>query len=207
VSRAPVRGAPGAPQAHRAIASGSSRAEAPVAAEAERLGPTALGILGLVQFGPVSGYDIKQIADRSLQFFFSMGYGQIYPRLGELERSGYIELADDDGERSRRRRKYRITHTGRAVLEAWLHVDAEPTRLRSDTIAKLMLAGPLDPERAREILAEYRTWTERRLDVVRFNREAVPDPPPNIEAAISWGEALLTAELAWCDHATELFSP
>jgi DNA-binding PadR family transcriptional regulator len=198
--------APGAAKAHRAIRSGSARAGEPVSAEAARLGSTALGILGLLRFGPFSGYDLKQIADRSLQFFFSMGYGQIYPRLAELERAGHIEVDAGTAGGPRNRRRYAITESGNRVLEAWLHIDSEPNRLRSESVAKLMLAGPLDPERSREIVAEHRAWTAQRLDVVRFNREAIPNPPPHLEAAISWGEALLEAELDWCDRTERLLA-
>jgi DNA-binding PadR family transcriptional regulator len=180
----------------------------PDAAEpAANLSATKLSLLGLLNLGPMSGYDMKQIADRSLRFFFPISYSQIYPNLEQLEQAGLVEAVEQSvAATGRGRRAYRITSDGIAALRAWLHRETEPTRTRSELLAKLLLAAPLDPARTLEMIQTHREWVQARLGVVRFNREAVPGAPAHLEATIAWGETLMSAELAWCDHAEQLLS-
>jgi PadR family transcriptional regulator AphA len=192
------RAAPGAAEAHRAM---PGAADSAAAAPAAKLSATMLSLLGLLNLGPMSGYDMKQIADRSLRFFFPISYGQIYPNLELLAADGLIEALEEPGSTARGRRAYRITDAGVHALRAWLYRETEPTRTRSELLAKLLLAAPLDPQRTREMIESHRDYVQARLDVVRFNREAVPDPPANLDATITWGETLLAAELEWCEKA------
>jgi DNA-binding PadR family transcriptional regulator len=201
-SRLKPKPAPRAQQAHAPMA---GSADAGAAAPAQELSATMLGLLGLLNLGPMSGYDMKQIADRSLRFFFPISYGQIYPNLELLSKAELIERVEEEASTARGRQAYRITPRGVAALRAWLHRETEPTRTRSELLAKLLLAAPLDPDRARELVEIHRAWVSTRLEVVRFNREAVPDPPPHLDATIAWGETLLSAELDWCERTEELF--
>ena len=58
------------------------------------LSPTAKVILGMLSFGPKSGYEIKALVDRSTRFFWAASYGQIYPELKRLAEAGLIEGTD-----------------------------------------------------------------------------------------------------------------
>src|SRR5258707_10015666 len=76
-------------------------------------------ILGLLSFGPRSGYEIKAIVDRSTRFFWAASYGQIYPELRRLEREGLVE-GEDVPTGGRARRLYRLTTARPTQLETWL---------------------------------------------------------------------------------------
>ena len=52
---------------------------------------TAIPILGLLTWRPLSGYDLKVTIERSLGNFWSESYGQIYPQLTQLAQDGLIE--------------------------------------------------------------------------------------------------------------------
>ncbi len=54
----------------------------------EDLNPTARALLGVLSFGPQSGYDIKAFVDSSIRFFWAASYGSIYPELKRLEAMG-----------------------------------------------------------------------------------------------------------------------
>ena len=195
------RAAPGAARAHRPMPGGSDPA---AAAAAGSLSATQLSLLGLLNLGPMSGYDMKQIADRSLRFFFPISYGQIYPNLEQLEQQGLVECLEESADTGRGRRAHQITDDGIDALRAWLHRETEPTRTRSEFLAKLLLAAPLDPARTLEMIRDHREWVRERLRVVRFNREAVPDAAAHLQATIEWGEMQISAELEWCDRAERL---
>src|SRR2546430_17650938 len=55
-----------------------------------KLTPTARVILGFLQLGARTGYDIKQQADVSTRFFWGASYGQIYPELRRLTDAGLV---------------------------------------------------------------------------------------------------------------------
>ena len=86
---------------------------------ADALSPTGRVILGMLGFGMDSGYDIKQLVDKSTRHFWAASYGQIYPELKRLEEAGWIE-GEDDPRGNRSRRAYRITPMGTAALRGWL---------------------------------------------------------------------------------------
>ena len=49
------------------------------------LSATGRVILGMIAFGRTTGYDIKQLVDKTTRYFWAASYGQIYPELKRLE--------------------------------------------------------------------------------------------------------------------------
>ena len=99
--------------------------------------PTAYVILGMLAWGPRSGYDIKADVDKSVRFFWAASYGQIYPELKRLSEAGLIEGQAQGG---RRRTVYRITDLGAEALEAWLTEEPQTFEARDEALLKLFLA-------------------------------------------------------------------
>ena len=81
-----------------------------------RKGYLRIAVLTLLSRKPYHGYEImKEIKERSGGFWKPTA-GGIYPILQSLETSGYIE-GEWDSRQRRRRKKYKITDTGRPVLQ------------------------------------------------------------------------------------------
>src|SRR3954471_8646458 len=108
------------------------------------LAPTSYVVLGMISLGKRTGYEIKQLVDRSTRFFWAASYGQIYPELRRLEEAGLITgHADPQG--GRRRRAYDLTPEGEAALAGWLR-DGESRLVletRDEALLKLFFAGVL----------------------------------------------------------------
>ena len=134
------------------------------------LSPTANVILGLLRTNPKSGYEIKQIVDRSTRFFWAASYGQIYPELKRLAKAGLIE-GTSAPQGGRKRTVYKITRHGSAELRGWLRKAPETFELRDEGLLKLFFAGALPPEEAVEIVREMR---RHRLGLVEKLREIEP---------------------------------
>jgi PadR family transcriptional regulator, regulatory protein AphA len=136
----------------------------------ERLSPTAYVILGMLHGGPKSGYEIKSIVDHSTRFFWAASYGQIYPELKRLEKSGLVAgtEAPRDG---RKRTVYKITAAGRSELREWLRQPPTVFESRDEGLLKLFFAGALPPEDAVSTLQAMR---ERSQDVLARLREVEP---------------------------------
>src|SRR3954471_24501358 len=96
-------------------------------------------VLGLLRFGPMSGYDIKSTVDRSTRFFWAASYGQIYPELRKLEQEGLIH-GEDTSNGGRGRRVYELTDPGRDALTNWLHGATTTIEYRDESLLRLIFA-------------------------------------------------------------------
>jgi PadR family transcriptional regulator AphA len=117
------------------------------------LNATAKAILGMLAARPRSGYEIKQLVDRSTRFFWAASYGRIYPELKRLAEAGLIEGADAS-QGGRNRTVYELTAKGRRAAHEWIGARPEVFELRDEGLLKLFFAGVLDPERGPEIARE-----------------------------------------------------
>jgi DNA-binding PadR family transcriptional regulator len=105
-----------------------------------QLSPTAYVILGMLDWRPMSGYEIKSLVDKSTRLFWAASYGQIYPELRSLAAAGLIEgKARPQG--GRKRNVYRLTAAGRRELRAWLAADPEVFEMRDEGLLKLFFAA------------------------------------------------------------------
>src|SRR5918996_4372933 len=115
------------------------------------LSATAKVILGMLAARPRSGYEIKQLVDKSTRFFWAASYGQIYPELRRLEEAGLVAgTADHQG--GRRRTRYTLTPAGRARLREWLLDESAGYELRDEGLLKLFFSRVLDPGEELEVL-------------------------------------------------------
>ena len=161
------------------------------------LSPTARVILGLLAFEARTGYDIKQVTDRSTRFFWGASYGQIYPELRRLETAGLVRSrAAPRGEV--RRHVYSLTPKGRKALGEWL---AEPDALydvRDEGLLKLFFVELMPPERVPELVRRRRDWYRQSADLFRqIGEELGPvDDDPSWHV-LRYGIELMDWNAAW----------
>lgn len=117
------------------------------------LSATGKVILGMLAARPRSGYEIKQLVDRSARFFWAASYGQIYPELKKLEKAGLI-AGDDSSTGGRQSTTFKLTAGGRRAAREWIAAPPEVLETRDEGLLKLFFAGSIDPERAPEIARE-----------------------------------------------------
>ncbi len=165
-----------------------------------KLSNTAYVILGLLRKGPKSGYEIKSIVDRSVRFFWTASYGQIYPELRKLAEAGLIEgKATPQG--GRKRTVYRLNAEGRRELRRWLDEPPEVFELRDEGLLKLFFAGA-SPGAARKAIEAKRAANEetlRQLSEIEPMAKAAPDRFPYmvLRYGVAWSEFIIE----WCDSA------
>ena len=141
------------------------------------LGPTDYVILGMLALGPRSGYDIKQLADKSTRHFWATSYGQIYPELRNLTTNGLIK-AEDASKGTRQRTVYHLTPSGRKLLHAWV---ADPViknlELSDEMLLKLFFADAMTPkETARHLVAMSRRHEQLAAGLREYEPIAAAQP-------------------------------
>lgn len=84
--------------------------------------------------------------ERSIGFFWSESYGQIYPILKRPEQKGLVRMQMVSQSERPVRRVYRISEKGRRTLQEWLAEQVTPTNLRLELLLKIYFSGLVDPE-------------------------------------------------------------
>jgi len=168
---------------------------------------TRVAVLGILSYGPMSGYDIKKFYEQSVAGFWSESYGQIYPILKRLAEEGRATKSVHKQEGKPDRHIYAITKMGREELQQWL---MEPTGRhigRHETLLKLMFGRQISV--ADNILQIERFRSRQMTDLKkietlkeRFNNEEVDDPNmPFWQLAFAYGEHVNRAYINWAEEA------
>ncbi|NLI14550.1 PadR family transcriptional regulator [Pelotomaculum propionicicum] len=110
-------------------------------------------LLGFLNYGSMSGYDLKQCFDQSIQHFWSANLSQIYPTLSQLEEEGLLTMEVAYQEDRPNRKVYHITEAGRAELRRWLREPMETPPQRQPFLVKVFFGGNIAKE---DLLAQLR---------------------------------------------------
>jgi PadR family transcriptional regulator, regulatory protein AphA len=101
-----------------------------------RLTPTSFIVLGFIELGEATPYDLKARAARSIGNFWSVPHSALYAEPERLVAGGYLTVDQEpDG---LRRKRYAITDSGRAALDEW-RSSAAPSlpEIRDESLLKL----------------------------------------------------------------------
>lgn len=116
------------------------------------------GILGLLNYGKMSGYDIAKAFDSSLKFFWHAQNSHIYLELKKLEKKGYISGETVIQSDRPNKRLFHITEEGRSFFLEWLAEGngMESIQFKSTFLMKVFFGGNLAPEQSANMLKEFR---------------------------------------------------
>ncbi len=166
------------------------------------LTPTGRVILGMLALGTSTGYDIKQLVDKSTRHFWAASYGQIYPELRRLEDQGLL-TGRPEPTGGRARMVYELTEAGSTALREWLQSDQEPTyELRDEGMLKLFFSDVTEPARRLEILRAMRNRHERKLAQLRELEAKAAQMREGPALTLELGAGLTRYMIEWCE-ATE----
>lgn len=171
-------------------------------------------ILGMLQFEPMSGYQIRQDIKRDLDGFWSESDGQLYPALKRLLEAKEIELLDIPQESSRAKKVYKITDSGMVRLRRWLAQPVSTDTIRNEFCLKIFFAGNAEITATLDLLQAERIGLKHGLQAINFAYEEIDsiDHPahqihkPFWRATAKYGEYIMDAKLRWCDEIIEELS-
>jgi len=108
-------------------------------------------LLGFLNYACMSGYELKQHFDQSIQHFWNANLSQIYPTLGQMEEEGLLTMEVEYQENRPNRKIYHITDAGCKELQRWLREPMDLQPIRQAFLIKVFFGGNLAKE---EILAQ-----------------------------------------------------
>lgn len=101
------------------------------------------GILGLLTYESMSGYEIMKIFNDSLSFFWNAQTSQIYRELNSIEEEGWVtcELVQQDDKPNKK--IFTITKSGMDELVKWLdgHDPSKIMNYRDDMTLRVFFSG------------------------------------------------------------------
>jgi len=103
-------------------------------------------LLGFINYGPMTGYEIKKFFDASVAHFWNAELSQIYPSLKAMESEGLVEMQVEVQDDRPNRKVYSITDRGRGELRQWLAQPAEPEQIREPLLIKVFFGAALPKE-------------------------------------------------------------
>ena len=142
-------------------------------------------LLGFLNYGEMTGYDLKQVMDESRFNFWYARQSQIYTTLKKMEVDGWVISRLEAQEGRPDKRIYAITAKGRSILMEWLSdpiTELEPRK--EPFLLKLFFSAPLEKEQLltelrlrrelhRKKLAEYQN--EARQTIVHYTGHVPPE--------------------------------
>ena len=171
-----------------------------------QLSKTAYVILGMLQLGRRTGYEIKSLVDISTRFFWAASYGQIYPELARLERLGLVS-GEPDSTNGRRRKAYELTAAGEQALKEWLTShDPLHVEFRHEGALKFFFSDSLTLEQQREQLRRLRELHEGVADQLKKIEPAARDAASESGRrlpymTLDFGIAFQEFVAGWCTRA------
>jgi DNA-binding PadR family transcriptional regulator len=163
-------------------------------------------LLGLLSWGPMSGYDIKKAAEQSISNFWNESYGQIYPILKRLAAEGLATTSVEKRVGKPDRYVYALTEKGRKALQRWLRKPAEQEVGRIEILLKLFFGRQVAvPDNIRQV-QRFQARQRQQLQLYdaieeRLRQEHAQHPDLAYWLmAISYGRHTCRARLHWCEE-------
>jgi PadR family transcriptional regulator AphA len=129
-------------------------------------------LLGLINYRPSTGYDLKATFKRSIYFFWNATLPQIYRTLNHMESKGWLTSTVEHQKGKPSRKVYYVTDTGRQEFFRWLAEPAEIVEPRQPMLVKVFFGNQLAPD---QIAGHLERWREYHAGLLKkYEKEAEP---------------------------------
>jgi DNA-binding PadR family transcriptional regulator len=172
-------------------------------------------LLGLVEQGETSGYDLCKVFETTPMGHYSASPGSIYPALKRLEKGGFIEGRVDREKSLRPRRLFSLSPDGREALVEWV---SRPVARKDIIWAEdelLLRFGFMDALVEREVIVRFLEEVARHcadeIDALeRHHRAMKADeragaPPASGRLALAYGIASFHTLAQWAGESLNEF--
>lgn len=173
----------------------------------------AFGILGFLNYKPMSGYDLVKAFDSSVEFFWHAQNSHIYLELKKLEKQGYISGETVIQADRPNKKIYSITDKGREEFLSWLAEGAgeEDLHFKSAFLMKVFFGGNMPPAQSVHMLRQFKTECEAYLSRMDSIPESIASYGSGKEAyqTLYWqftadfGHRLIETFIAWAGQCIE----
>ncbi len=132
------------------------------------------GLLVLLRDEPKHGYQLAADFAERTAGRWSLNTGQVYTTLDRLDRDGFV-TDDEPDPADARRRRVRLTESGRERAQGWLQAAPPDAAPRDELVLRVLLTAAADPAEALGVVDSLRATLVARLQTVRREQRAADD--------------------------------
>ncbi len=171
-------------------------------------------LLGILTVKPMTGYELKQFFDSSVQHFWNAELSQIYPTLKVLEENGWVDKRLEVQESRPNKKIYDITDGGREEFTRWVRHPQPAGDMRDPFLIKVFFGTELPVE---DMLVLIRRQMEEQQKVLAFSeavlRERIREGVQNLHSTrhglfwtltLEMANAYRRAYIEWCTASMQL---
>ncbi|MBM7553217.1 PadR family transcriptional regulator [Thalassobacillus pellis] len=166
---------------------------------------TQYALLGLLVTGYHTGYSMKQMIDGSLNHFWKISYGQIYPALKQLVDKGYAEVKITSQQGKPDKKEYYITSSGKDFLKQWLQQPVQELPIeKNELLLKLFFSRQQDKSTTiAQIENYYEKLVERSNTYECIKKMILTESSEHKDApfwiiTLDYGLSTTHAAMDWC---------
>lgn len=174
-----------------------------------------LGLLGLLNYNSMTGYDLSKIFSDSLSFFWTATTSQVYRELTTMEKDGWVTSEVEVQFSKPNKKVYSITDLGRKEMFDWLtrhNIREDNPGDRNPMLMKLFFGAEVPKEVMVEYLEENKKFYEEKLCELEQAKEIIDynDVEKSKDKAMYWrlcesyGEYYYKAILEWIKEALSM---
>jgi len=167
-------------------------------------------LLGLINYRPTTGYELKATFDKSIHFFWNATLPQIYRTLTQMEKRGWLTLTVKHQNGKPSRKVYHITKAGQEEFKRWLTEPPEMPETRNPMLIKIFFGNHMKPS---QFAAHLRAWREDHANLLQRYEKEVPSVIKQYAHAtgafkdtlywsltLGYGRKVDRMVLDWCDE-------
>ena len=171
------------------------------------------GILGFLNYGKMSGYDLAKYFNSSVQFFWHAQNSQIYLALDNLEKKGFVGHERVVQADKPNKKLYSITEAGKKEFIRWL-IDGDnnvTSDFKSAFLMKVFFSGNRPPEQNVEMLkafiADCRSFMESMGgvsgDIAEYGQGVSPSAAAYWQFTADFGYRYVKMCIEWAESCIE----
>ncbi|MCG8502915.1 MAG: PadR family transcriptional regulator [Firmicutes bacterium] len=168
------------------------------------------GILGLLNYGTMTGYDLDKAFKSSVNIFWQAQTSQIYRELGTMEKLNWVETEVIIQHGKPNKKMYKITELGKSELLKWLYEASNKDFFKSKDSFLLMLffSGEKTVDENIEMLKKFKQDCLEYFSVLNkvdenanYYTNRIEDDTKCVywDIVLEFGKASMTATLQWID--------
>lgn len=167
------------------------------------------GVLGLLNYADMTGYEIREIFNKSLNCFWQAQSSQIYRELRTLEKNGWITITTVEQSEKPNKNVCSITKDGRAELLHWLSSESFMRDTRVPLLMQVFFLGNRSKEdniayfegianACRQQLAAF-SGIDQNINYFEGELE-LQDQSPYWKMTADFGRRSLQMHINWAEH-------
>jgi len=173
------------------------------------------GLLGLLNYEPMTGYELNKTFENSLNYFWQAQKSQIYRELNSMEKKGWVEFKIIYQDNKPNKKQYTLTNEGIQELKNWLNEPdiSKDLIIRNVFLMKIFFSGVNNYDENIKLLETFKNECKINIDSLKSVdssidccNDFISDDLTEVywKATANFGKDYWEMSLKWADDTIDL---